>query len=170
MEEEKKMANNTSLPSKKEEVLDTIGNSGNVAWGETQAQEESQEGEILSAIDLEPLKEEEMGIETPSNEVPSAPERSQESPVLESSTSLVRGEIPLASGETKKTLSRAEKGYFGRIRNLLDNNASFRALYDALRHTGKTLMSQNCGRKKKLTTTFSSKNSKKGSKRLIRLF
>lgn len=142
MEEEKKMANNTSLPSKKEEVLDTIGNSGNVAWGETQAQEESQEGEILSAIDLEPLKEEEMGIETPSNEVPSAPERSQESPVLESSTSLVRGEIPLASGETKKTLSRAEKGYFGRIRNLLDNNASFRALYDALRHTGKTLMSQ----------------------------
>ena len=142
MEEEKKMANNTSLPSKKEEVLDTIGNSGNVAWGETQAQEESQEGEILSAIDLEPLKEEEMGIETPSNEVPSAPERSQESPVLESSTSLVRGEIPLASGETKKTLSRAEKGYFGRIRNLLDNNASFRALYDALRHTGKTLISQ----------------------------
>ena len=142
MEEEKKMANNTSLLSKKEEVLDTIGNSGNVAWGETQTQEESQEGEILSAIDLEPLKEEEMGIETPSNEVPSAPERSQESPVLESSTSLVRGEIPLASGETKKTLSRAEKGYFGRIRNLLDNNASFRALYDALRHTGKTLMSQ----------------------------
>ena len=142
MEEEKKMANNTSLPSKKEEVLDTIGNSDNVAWGETQAQEESQEGEILSAIDLEPLKEEEMGIETPSNEVPSAPERSQESPVLESSTSLVRGEIPLASGETKKTLSRAEKGYFGRIRNLLDNNASFRALYDALRHTGKTLISQ----------------------------
>ena len=142
MEEEKKMANNTSLPSKKEEVLDAIGNSDNVAWGETQTQEESQEGEILSAIDLEPLKEEEMGIETPSNEVPSAPERSQESPVLESSTSLVRGEIPLASGETKKTLSRAEKGYFGRIRNLLDNNASFRALYDALRHTGKTLISQ----------------------------
>ena len=142
MEEEKKMANNTSLPSKKEEVLDAIGNSDNVAWGGTQTQEENQEGEILSAIDLEPLKEEEMGIETPSNEVPSAPERSQESPVLESSTSLVRGEIPLASGETKKTLSRAEKGYFGRIRNLLDNNASFRALYDALRHTGKTLMSQ----------------------------
>lgn len=142
MEEEKKMANNTSLPSNKEEDLDAIGNSGNVAWGETQTQQENQEGEILSAIDLEPLKEEEMGIETPSNEVPSAPERSQESPVLESSTSLVRGEIPLASGETKKTLSRAEKGYFGRIRNLLDNNASFRALYDALRHTGKTLMSQ----------------------------
>lgn len=142
MEEEKKMANNTSLPSKKEEVLDAIGNSDNVAWGETQAQEESQEGEILSAIDLEPLKEEEMRIETPSNEVPSAPERSQESPFLASSTSLVRGEIPLASGETKKTLSRAEKGYFGRIRNLLDNNASFRALYDALRHTGKTLISQ----------------------------
>ena len=142
MEEEKKMANNTSFPSKKEEVLDAIGNSDNVAWGETQTQEESQEGEILSAIDLEPLREEEKGIETPSNEVPSAPEKSQESPVLESSTSLVRGEIPLASGETKKTLSRAEKGYFGRIRNLLDNNASFRALYDALRHTGKTLMSQ----------------------------
>ena len=142
MEEEKKMANNTSLPSNKEEVLDAIGNSSNLTWGETQTQQESQEGEILSAIDLEPLKEEEMGIETPSSEVPSASESSQESPVLESSTSLVRGEIPLASGETKKTLSRAEKGYFGRIRNLLDNNSSFRALYDALRHTGKTLMSQ----------------------------
>lgn len=142
MEEEKKMANNTSLPSKKEEVLGAIGNSSNLTWGETQTQQENQEGEILSAIDLEPLKEEEMGIETPSSEVPSASESSQESPVLESSTSLVRGEIPLASGETKKTLVRAEKGYFGRIRNLLDNNASFRALYDALRHTGKTLMSQ----------------------------
>ena len=142
MEEEKKMANNTSLPSNKEEVLGAIGNSSNLTWGETQTQQESQEGEILSAIDLEPLKEEEMGIETPSSEVPSASESSQESPALESSTSLVRGEIPLASGETKKTLSRAEKGYFGRIRNLLDNNSSFRALYDALRHTGKTLMSQ----------------------------
>lgn len=142
MEEEKKIGNNTSLPSTKEEVLDAIGNSSNVAWGETKTQEENQEGEILSAIDLEPLKEEEMGIETPPSEAPSAPESSLESPVLESSTSLVRGEIPLASGETKKTLVRAEKGYFGRIRNLLDNNSSFRALYDALRHTGKTFMSQ----------------------------
>lgn len=142
MEEEKKIGNNASLPSTKEEVLDAIGNSSNVAWGETQTQEENQEGEILSAIDLEPLKEEETGIETPPSEVPSAPESSLESPVLESSTSLVRGEIPLVSGETKKTLVRAEKGYFGRIHNLLDNNSSFRALYDALRHTGKTFMSQ----------------------------
>ena len=36
MEEEKKMANNTSLPSNKEEVLDAIGNSSNLTWGETQ--------------------------------------------------------------------------------------------------------------------------------------
>lgn len=102
MEEEKKIGNNASLPSTKEEVLDAIGNSSNVTWGETPAQEENQEGEILSAIDLEPLKEEEMGIETPPSEVPSAPESSLESLVLESSTSLVRGEIPLTSGRPRK--------------------------------------------------------------------
>ena len=145
MEEEKKIENNGSAPSIKEEVLDAIGNSEDVNWDESPVAEESQENEILSAVNLEPLKEEEMGMETPSNEASSAPagiENSQDAPVLESPSSLVRGDIPLANSETKKTLARAERGYFGRIRGLLDNNSSFRALYEALRHTGKTFMSQ----------------------------